>query len=188
MKNARTQNLIAAALAAVLALTSAWAADITPPKARAIAKEVAIYAFPYLITTASITNTFSSPGSEYKGMQNELINTPRVYTPADTPIQTPNSDTPYSSSERICGPSMVLTVLEIEKNRYYSIQLIDAYTFNFAYIGSGRRAMAPANSCSRVRIGKGEKPPGIKEVIRSETELVLAIYRTQVFDRPTWTT
>ena len=31
---------------------------------------------------------------------------------------------------------IVLTVPTIEKGRYFSIQLIDLYTFNFAYIGS----------------------------------------------------
>jgi len=33
---------------------------------------------------------------EYKGPWNHLVNIPRVYTPADTAVQTPNSDTPYS--------------------------------------------------------------------------------------------
>ena len=31
---------------------------------------------------------------------------------------------------------IVLTVPPIEKERYFSIQLIDAYTFNFDYIGT----------------------------------------------------
>jgi hypothetical protein len=31
---------------------------------------------------------------------------------------------------------IVLTVPEIENNRYYSVQFTDAYTFNFAYIGT----------------------------------------------------
>ena len=31
---------------------------------------------------------------------------------------------------------IVLTVPAIEKDRYFSIQLIDAYTFNFDYVGS----------------------------------------------------
>src|SRR4051794_10046646 len=97
MKTARTQNLIAAALAAVLALTSACAADISPAEARAIAKEAAIYGFPVIDNYRINYEYFLKPANpEYKGTQNDLINTPRVYTPADTAIQTPNSDTPYS--------------------------------------------------------------------------------------------
>jgi hypothetical protein len=64
-------------------------------------------------------------------------NTPRVYTPADTAIQTPNSDTPYSwLGLDLRAEPIVITVPVIDKDRYFSVQLIDAYTFNFAYIGS----------------------------------------------------
>ncbi len=77
---------------------------------------------------------------------------------------------------------MVLTVPPIEKDRYFSIQLIDAYTFNFAYIGS----RATGNDGGSFLVAgpgwKGETPKGVKEVIRSETELVLAAYRTQLFN------
>ena len=31
---------------------------------------------------------------------------------------------------------IVLSVPEIEKSRYYSVQLVDMYTFNYGYIGS----------------------------------------------------
>ena len=77
---------------------------------------------------------------------------------------------------------MVLTVPVIEKDRYFSIQLIDAYTFNFAYIGS----RATGNDGGSFLIAgpnwKGETPKGVKKVIRSETEFVLALYRTQLFN------
>ncbi len=77
---------------------------------------------------------------------------------------------------------MVLTVPPIEKDRYFSIQLIDAYTFNFAYIGS----RATGNDGGSFLVAgpgwKGETPKGVKEVIRSETEFVLAGYRTQLFN------
>ena len=76
----------------------------------------------------------------------------------------------------------MLTVPAIEKNRYYSIQLIDAYTHNFAYIGS----RATGNDGGSFLIAgprwKGEAPKGVKKVIPSETELVLGAYRTQLFN------
>ena len=77
---------------------------------------------------------------------------------------------------------MVLTVPQIEKERYFSIQLIDLYTFNFDYIGS----RATGNDGGSFLIAgpgwKGETPKGVKKVIRSETELVFAVYRTQLFN------
>ena len=61
-------------------------------------------------------------------------------------------------------------------------QLIDAYTHNFAYIGS----RATGNDAGYFMVAgpdwKGAKPEGIKDVIRSETNLVVAIYRTQLFN------
>jgi hypothetical protein len=72
-------------------------------------------------------------------------------------------------------------VPEIEPERYFSIQLVDAYTFNFHYVGS----RATGNGAGRYLLAgpgwKGEKPEGIDEVITSETDLVLGIYRTQLF-------
>lgn len=31
---------------------------------------------------------------------------------------------------------LVITVPEVEAGRYYSLQFVDMYTFNFAYVGS----------------------------------------------------
>jgi len=114
------------------------AADVAPSEAREIAKEAYIYGFPmvdnYRIQHAYFVDT-SNP--EYKGPWNQVVNIPRVYTPADTAIQTPNSDTPYSFvGMDLRAEPIVLTVPPIEKDRYFSIQLIDAYTFNFDYMGS----------------------------------------------------
>jgi hypothetical protein len=171
--------------AALFALTiTAGATEISPAEARAIAKEAAIYGFPVIDSYRINYDYFFKPGTpEYKGPPNTLVNVPRVYTPADTAIQTPNSDTPYSFlGADLRTEPLVLTVAEIEKKRYYSIQFIDAYTFNFAYAGS----RTIGNGASSIMLAgpkwKGEKPPGIKEVIRSDTEIDLLLYRTQLFE------
>jgi hypothetical protein len=77
---------------------------------------------------------------------------------------------------------MVLTVPEIDAKRYYSIQLIDAYTHNFEYIGSRTTGNDAGSFLVAGPNWKGETPRGVKKVIRSETEFVLAGYRTQLFD------
>lgn len=119
---------------------------------------------------------------EYKGGWNEIHNTARVYTPKDTAIQTPNSDTPYSVvGADLRTEPLVLTVPPIEQGRYYSLQFVDLYTYNFAYVGSrttgnggGRYLLAGPN-------WNGDAPEGVDHVIRSDTELVLVLYRTQLF-------
>ena len=121
-------------------------------------------------------------GKEYKGGWNEVLNTARVYTPDHKAIQTPNSDTPYSSvGYDLRAEPLVFTVPNIEARRYYSLQFIDLYTHNFAYVGS----RASGNEAGAYLLAgpdwKGETPKGIKAVIRSETQLGSVLYRTQLF-------
>ncbi len=162
----------------------ARAQDITAAEARAIAKEAYVYGFPlvdsYRVEYAYFVN---KKDPEYKAPWNQLHNTPRVYTPADTAIQTPNSDTPYSMiGMDLRAEPIVLTVPKIEKDRYFSIQLIDAYTFNFDYIGSRTTGNDGGSFLVAGPNWQGKMPDGIAKVFRSETELVLGVYRTQLFD------
>jgi len=157
---------------------------ISPAEARAIAKEAYIYGFPlvdnYRVEYAYFVDR-TSP--EFKAPWNHITNIPRVFTPADTAVQTPNSDTPYSwLGLDLRAEPIVLTLPPIEKERYFSVQLTDAYTFNFDYLGTrttgnqgGSYAIAGPN-------WKGETPKGIKKVLRSETELIIVVYRTQLFN------
>jgi hypothetical protein len=119
---------------------------------------------------------------EYKAPWNTLVNNARVYTPDDTAIQTPNSDTPYSYvGADLRAEPLVFTVPAVDKDRYYSLQFIDLYTFNFAYVGSRATGNEAGNYLLVGPSWKGETPVGIKEVIRSETDIAFVLYRTQLF-------
>lgn len=163
---------------------SAQAAEpLTPARARAIAKEAYIYGFP-IVDNYRVQYAYNvdKTSPEYRGGWNQIVNIARVYTPDDVTIQTPNSDTPYSFvALDLRAEPIVLTVPKLEKNRYFSIQLIDAYTFNFAYVGS----RATGNGGGTFMIAgpdwKGAKPANVTKVIRCETNLALAAYRTQLF-------
>ncbi len=151
---------------------------------RAIAKEAYIYGNPMVDNYRVMYAYFmDAEDPEYKAPFNTLRNIPRVYTPEDKAVQTPNSDTPYSMlGMDLRSEPMVLTVPVVEKDRYFSIQLIDAYTANFDYIGS----RATGNDGGTFLVAgprwEGETPEGITKVFRSETEFVFAIYRTQLYD------
>lgn len=163
---------------------SAGAQSLTPETARAIAKEAYIYGFPVVDSYRVQYSYFvDKAGTEFKAPWNTLSNTARVYTPDDHAIQTPNSDTPYSFlGADLRAEPLVLTVPTVDKGRYYSLQFIDMYTFNFAYVGS----RATGNEAGKFLLAgpgwKGETPAGIKAVIRSETEFAFVLYRTQLFD------
>ena len=179
------------AIVFTMVLLAAWVfpaaqaqTSVTPAEARAIAKEAYIYGFP-MVDHYRIQYSYFQDKSDpnYKTSWNQLINIPRVYTPEDTAIQTPNSDTPYSFiGMDLRAEPMVITVPKIDKKRYFSVQLIDAYTHNFAYIGSRTTGNDGGNYLIAGPNWKGKTPKGVKKVIRSETEFVFGGFRTQLFN------
>jgi hypothetical protein len=179
-----TQSLAIVLVGALALACSRREPEITTVEARAIAKEAYIYGFP-LVDSYRIQHAYfvNRDNPEFKGAWNRIHSLARVATPEDKAVQTPNSDTPYSLlGLDLRTEPMVLTVPEFEKERYYSIQLIDAFTHNFAYIGS----RATGNEAGSFLIAgprwDGTAPKGVKQVIRSESELVFALYRTQLFN------
>ena len=175
---------VASGLAAIANTGAVHAQSLTPQEARAIAKEATIYGFP-LVDNYRIQHSYfvDTSGPEFKAPWNTIFNNARVYTPDDKAIQTPNSDTPYSYvGADLRAEPLVFTVPAIDKERYYSLQFIDQYTFNFAYVGSRATGNEEGSFLLAGPSWKGETPAGIKGVIRSETELAFVLYRTQLFN------
>jgi hypothetical protein len=175
--------VLALALLPPAARSAGTEVDLTAAETRAIAKEATIYGFP-LVDNYRILHSFAvgQGGKEFKAPWNQLHNEPRVFTSKDRTVQTPNSDTPYSFlAVDLRAEPLVLSVPEVEKGRYYSLQFIDLYTFNYHYVGS----RTTGNSAGRFLLAgpdwKGETPGGITALIRSETELGVILYRTQLF-------
>jgi len=157
---------------------------VSPAEARAIAKEAYVYGFP-IVDNYRIQHAYwmDKTNPEYKGPFNQIWNSARVFTPADKAIQTPNSDTPYSFiGADLRSEPLVLTVPAIEKERYFSVQLIDYYTFNFDYIGTRATGNGGGSFLLAGPGWKGATPKGIKKVFRCETELAIPTYRTQLFN------
>ena len=170
MKTTQTEGLIADAP--------------TPAQARAIAREAFIYGFPFVEGYKTLYKQAVDRGNpEFKAPFNYIGHARGVATPQDTWVVTPNSDTPYSFAWLdLRAEPIMITMPKIEKARYYSAQLVDLQTFNFAYLGT--RAFGNDGGDFLI-VGpdwKGEKPVGIKAVIPCETELCYALYRTQLFD------
>jgi len=173
------------ALIAAVAFQNAHAeTPVTPAEARAIAKEAYIYGNPLADSYRILYGSFVDRNNpEFKAPWNQIKNISRVYTPDDREVQTPNSDTPYSwLGLDLRTEPYVLTVPPIEKGRYFSIQLIDLYTHNFGYIGTRTTGNDGGNFLIAGPNWKGSVPKGITKMIRSETELVVAVYRTQLFN------
>ena len=177
-------KLILSTFIGILFLGCSQQTKLTPDEARQIAREAYTYANPMVDNYRGLYNYFiDTNNADYKGPWNTVINMARVYTHEDRTIQTANSDTPYSFvALDLRSEPIVLTVPKMEENRYFSIQLIDMYTHNFDFIGT---RTVGNNGGSFLIAGPGwdgEKPDGIEKVIKAETELVLAAYRTQLFN------
>jgi hypothetical protein len=160
-----------------------FAGTVTRSEARAIATEAYLYGFPLVKNYKTLYAQAVAQGdANFKAPFNQIGNTANVFTPKDTAIITPNSDTPYSFVWMdLRAEPVVLTLPEIEEARYYSVQLIDLYTHNFAYLGKRTTGSKGGSFLIAGPAWRGEKPVGIVEVVRCETEFAYALYRTQLF-------
>jgi hypothetical protein len=151
---------------------------------KAIAEEAYLYGFPMIVGYKVMHDFFIDRNSgQFKAPINQIHNEARLFTPRDTSVSTPNSDTPYSMVLLdLRAEPMVLCMPEIEKARYYDVQLVDLYTDNYGYIGS--RTTGNGAGCYTVAgpDWKKETPPGIARAFHSETQFSLVIYRTQLFN------
>ncbi|NPD85786.1 DUF1254 domain-containing protein [Lentimicrobium sp. L6] len=165
-------------------LFSSCEKKMTPGEAKEIAKEAYVYGFPMVVNYKTMYNyTLNEKSPEYKAAFNEKSCEARVFTPEDKAIVTPNSDTPYCMFWLdIRSEPIVLSVPEMEDDRYYSFQLIDLYTHNFAYLGT----LSTGNKAGKYIVAKegwkGEKPNGITDILYSETDLFFVVVRTQLID------
>ncbi|MBL9128762.1 MAG: DUF1254 domain-containing protein [Verrucomicrobiales bacterium] len=176
--------LAACGLLALAALARVDAAEPTAEALRALAREAYTYAFPMVEGYKTFHKQALDPkGSDYKAPLNRIGHSRTVATPADRFVVTPNSDTPYSYAWLdLRSEPVVLTMPKIEANRYYSAQLVDLYTHNFAYLGTRTHGNEGGDFLVVGPSWKGEKPAGIRAVLACETEILYVIFRTQLFD------
>jgi hypothetical protein len=168
------------------AISQAAKMDATRPgiaETKAIAEEGFIYGLPIVMNYAVMYQYAVDRNSgQFQAPFNHLFNEARVFTPKDTAIVTPNSDTPYSFLWLdLRAEPIVLSVPAVEKSRYYAVQIEDANTFNFGYIGTRATGSEAGDYMIAGPDWKGETPPGIKKVFRSSSQFAVAGCRTQLF-------
>jgi hypothetical protein len=180
-------TLTSVAVVALLAGCVKKEAAVSAPgleETKAIAEEGFIYGLPIVMNYAVMNEFCVDPkSSQYKAPFNQISNEARVFTYKDTAVVTPNSDTPYSMLWLdLRAEPMVISVPAVEKERYYSVQLIDGNVYNYGYIGS----RATGNEAGDYLVAgpgwTGETPAGIKKSFQSTTPFALTIFRTQLFD------
>ncbi|MBS0331724.1 MAG: DUF1254 domain-containing protein, partial [Proteobacteria bacterium] len=92
-------------------------------------------------------------------------------------VTTPNNDTLYSTAQIDLSAGPVTITLPAAGERYFSLALMDAYTNNFAILGT--RTTGPDGGAFRL-IGPRETSSDGRNVIRSPTDHVWALARILV--------
>ncbi len=188
----KRELLHSAAMAALVATTVRSAPAFAQDKAewpslleaKDIAEEGFIYGLPLVMNYAVMQEySVDRNSGQFKAPFNDIYNMNHVATPEDTAIITPNSDTPYSMLWLdLRAEPMVISVPAVEKDRYYSVQLIDGNTYNFGYVGTRATGTEPGDYLVVGPDWKGDTPTGIKQVFRSTTPFTFAAFRTQLFN------
>jgi hypothetical protein len=159
-------------------------AQLSVAEATAIARDAYLYGLPLVLNYKTLHNyAVDKTSPEYKAAFNDIWCDARLSTPDDTSIVTPNADTPYCMVWMdLRAEPVVLSVPEMAPERYYSFQLIDLFTHNFAYVGT----FDTGNGAGKYLIAgpdwNGDKPTGITDVFQSETGFIFSVARTQLFD------
>lgn len=159
-------------------------AAVTSSQARAIARDAYVYGVPMIDQYKTMYAYSIAKGTpQYQGPFNSMLNMARVFTPEDTAFVTPNSDTPYTfAGLDLRAEPVVLTIPKMDKDRYFVFQLMDLYTFNFAYIGSRTTGNNGGNYMIAGPGWKGATPKGVTKVFHAETQFVSVVGRTQLFN------
>ena len=158
----------AVAGAALLAGPRAWAA---PPAG--LAEEAFIWGVP-LVLTGRYLDVAAKANLPF----NQFILSPDLATPKTRALGA-NVDTLYGLGWLDLAASPQVIGVPDTQDRYYSIQLLDAYANSFAYIGrraTGTKAGAFALTAPGF---EGKLPPGVTG-IKAPTSKVLAFVRTLV--------
>ena len=165
------------------AASSPTSKRVTPVEARAIAKEAYIWGYA-LVDDHRIQYSYfiDTKNPEYKGPWNTIGHNTRLYTPADTTIQTINSDTLYSFiGMDVRDEPIVITVPQVDKERYYGISIFDLWG-HCEMLGTRTTGNDAASFMIAGPTWRGETPPGIEKVVQMETTLGSAAFRTQLFN------
>lgn len=157
---------------------------VEPLEAEAIAKEAYIYGYPMLELYKTLyIQAIDTQSTAYQAPLNRVAHNTDVYNGKTTAVQSPIPDTRYSFAWLdLRAEPIVLTLPAVDSERYFSVQLTDLFTQNFAYLGRRTTGSKGGRFLIAGPDWNGPTPDQIDQVVRSETSLVYALYRTQLFD------
>ena len=176
-------NLLFSSILLALSIQPLSATTVSKEEVKSITKEAYIYAYPMMEHYKMIFVTKVWKDSPvYEAPFNELTHNAVLLGPEYTTMVRPNNDTFYSNVIfDLRAEPMILSVPAISDNRYYSWQLIDLFTHNVAYVGTRETGFKAGKYLIAGPNWSGKKPKGITKVIQTDSNILLALARTQVY-------
>lgn len=111
--------------------------------------------------------------------RNTMVGIAELATPQTRTVVAPNHDTLYTVSQLDLTDGPLVIDAPATEGRYSVMQLLDAFTNSFGYVGSGRERDAATAAAVTPPGWQGTLPPGVRE-LRSPTDLVWLLGRTLV--------
>ena len=149
--------------------------------------DATIFFYPTLEHYKTMYAQSVAAGLRFTAPFNTILNAKRLSTPSSRLVVSPNVDTLYSTAWLdLRAEPLILHVPKVTNQdghtpRYYSMQLVDAYTYNFAIVGSRTTGNSPNRFMIAGPNWKGFIPRGM-QLLRSKTEYVFLLGRTRVYD------
>jgi hypothetical protein len=111
--------------------------------------------------------------------QNQLVSIAALVDPSVRTVVLPNNDTTYTVGRLALSEGARVIDVPDTAGRYYVIQLLDAYSNTFAYVGRRTTGTRPGSYAIVPPGFEGDLPAGVRR-IRSPTSLVWVLGRTLV--------
>jgi hypothetical protein len=162
------------------ATTTVAKQEVSPEEAVSVAEEAYLYAFPMLesyreMYAGAIDRT--DPG--YMGPFNQIFHSAEARKQVDDSVSRLQSDTLQSVAWLDLRAQPIVLNVPAMEGRYYSVQLVDMFTRNFAYVGT-RTTGTDAGSYLIAGPGwQGTKPVTVKAVFESRSGFVYCVIRIE---------
>ena len=148
-------------------------------EALAIGEDAYVFGYPLVLMDVTRSLMTAVPKvEETKAPINQFAHLSRFPDPTFTDVVSPNADTLYSSAWIDLTKEPIILSLPDMGNRYYLMQMLDAWTNVFASPGTRTSGNGKGDYAIVGPAWKGQLPEGVK-AIKSSTNMVWLIGRTQ---------
>jgi hypothetical protein len=130
-----------------------------------------------------LSNEIINPATRKSGF-NEYFHFTQLSTPEIAPFRAPNNDTLYSTAWIDLRKEPAILIMPDTNDRFYTAQIMDLYSNTIANVGKRLYSTEPGLFAIVGPGWKGQLPPNIKAVIRSDTIYACILLRILV-DGPT---